>query len=400
MNTIINVNLTWLKKDTDPIQLNNGRITVTDNQIVVTCEMSSADSNVFSLAHPAGINLYTDLEEFVEYSDAKIDGKPIKLKTKGAHVLSYRCRYNKGGIMEASWDFSDISYSYASPMVESYYLLDIPFIHLTAKLGNMRDFPKEISFEKEGHKFLFAQAEDAHQTIMQVCDCSDETIDNLLVHMIFFFHTLVNVYKKNIFVSGKEYVTVHIPHFKLKEESLRHPELQFINIGNPNTFGTFFQNSKWAILEVEQQKVLKQAVYTFARSKYCDDTTQFLMLYSILDRYAGNSHGISPYAAMKEGLSIRGIAISKIGPATDRELQLLHLQLIHDNGDKVDVTNFCNLRNYIMHFMATSEIDNFLIRSNVVSNMRFAVTTILLQEFGFGDFTFHKGWEHLSVFND
>jgi hypothetical protein len=50
--------------------------------------------------------------------------------------------------------------------------------------------------------------------------------------------------------------------------------------------------------------------------------------------------------------------------------------------------------------MATSQIDDYLKHSVLVSNMRFAVTTIILQEFGFNHFDFHDGWEHLSVFND
>lgn len=397
MEITIDVNIIWQKKDTNPIYFSNGRISVTNNQITVISIMSSSDADAFSLSHPAAINLHSDLEDFISYSEAKIDGKPVTLKTKGAHVLTVRFRHLRGSKVEVSWQLSYLSFLFKSEQKANSYLLDIPFIHLTDKLGGINEFPKEVIVENDNYKFHFSQVEDPHLTILQIDPCPSIIIEDLLMHMTFYFNTLVNVYRKSICKSEKEEITVNIPTFTLEKESLRHPELQFISIGKPNTFSTFLQNSQWPMLDKDRQMVIKQAVYTFARCRYCDDTTQFLLLYSILDRYAGNTYGSKAYASMKEGLEKRNISISKIGPATDKDLQGLHLQLIHDNGDVVDVTNFCNLRNYIMHFMATPQIDDYLKRNDLVSNLRFAVTTILLQEFGFSDFSFHKGWEHLSV---
>lgn len=100
---------------------------------------------------------------------------------------------------------------------------------------------------------------------------------------------------------------------------------------------------------------------------------------------------------MREKLAERNIDIEKIGSETDSTLQKLQLNLIRDNDQVVGVTNFCNLRNYIMHFTANAKIDEFLRKYPLISNMRFAVTVILLQEFGFGNIYFLKDWSHLSV---
>ena len=94
---------------------------------------------------------------------------------------------------------------------------------------------------------------------------------------------------------------------------------------------------------------------------------------------------------------MRNIDITKIGLNPDVNLQKLELHLIRDNGNRVAVTNFCNLRNYIMHFTANARIDEFLRKSHLISRMRFAVTIILLQEFGFQSVFFPKDWSHLSV---
>lgn len=400
MQTVIKVHIKCMKQGKATINCYDGKITITYNQIEVTCPMSLDDLKVFSLNYPAGINLFDDLEKEISYTNAKIEEKPVKLNTNGAHVLSYRCNHKENNVNEISWTLSDISYSYQSDMENNYYILDIPFIYLTVKLDDIYKFPNNIIVENDRHKFLFLQSDNENQTILRVENCSDDNINDLLIHMDFYFHTLVNVSEKHIYYNGKENVTVHIPHFKSKEETLRHPELQFISIGNPNTFKTFIQKSQWKSLNINDRNKLRQAIYTFARCKYCDDTTQFLLLYSILDRYVGNSHGEKPYHAMGKKLLKRKIAISKIGQQTDKEIQKLHLRLIHDNEETVEVTNFCNLRNYIMHFMATSEIDEFLKHSVLVANMRFAVTTIILQEFGFNSFQFHDGWNHLSVFDE
>lgn len=100
---------------------------------------------------------------------------------------------------------------------------------------------------------------------------------------------------------------------------------------------------------------------------------------------------------MEEKLAERNINIEKIGPKTDSSMQKLKLNLVRDNGSVVGVANFCNLRNYIMHFMANASIAEFLRKSHLISNMRVAVTVILLQEFGFHDIYFPKDWSHLSV---
>lgn len=142
------------------------------------------------------------------------------------------------------------------------------------------------------------------------------------------------------------------------------------------------------------------AIHTFARCKYCDDVTQFLLLYSILDGFAGNSKGTDPYLVMEEKLKRYNIDIAKIGANTDVCLQRMNLKLERSNGGKKGVTNFCNLRNYILHFMSNADIDEYIMRSGLIDRMRFAATVIILKELGFEEVQFREGWSHLSILVD
>ena len=75
----------------------------------------------------------------------------------------------------------------------------------------------------------------------------------------------------------------------------------------------------------------------------------------------------------------------------------MNLQLERSNGKKVGVTNFCNLRYYILHFMSNAAIDEYITRSGLIDRMRFAATVIILKELGFEEVQFREGWSHLSV---
>ena len=73
------------------------------------------------------------------------------------------------------------------------------------------------------------------------------------------------------------------------------------------------------------------------------------------------------------------------------------MTLERENNKDKEVTNFCDLRNYIMHFMSTVEIDDYLDQAELVSNMKFAVVVILLKKLGFSKCEFKKDWKHLSI---
>ncbi len=406
MAITIDTDISWNKSGHAPIYMQQGKIVISKGQIIASGCMTKEDADRFSLVYRAAIGLHADMSTCIKYRKPRIAEKTIELYKDDAHLLHWRSRPLKDGKTEMSWQLSQLRYSFPKSSDEHFFLLDLPFHHLRHKLKFDGESDKEVTISRNGLEFKFVQVEDEKLTLLLPNNYSKESDDDLLLHLSFYFNSFSNVLFQVTTDSVKTGVIAKAPLFRIENDTLSHPELCFINIAGKeeketilkrNCFEYFFKESLWNTLSEEKKKDLRNAVHTFTRCKFADETTQFLMLYSILDRYVGNTHGKDPYDSMKEKLSERGISIEKIGAKIDVDIQKLKLKLLRSNDKQIGVSHFCNLRNYLMHFMSNYQIDEYLQKSELVSKMRFAVTSILLQEFGFKHFSYYKGWEHLSV---
>jgi hypothetical protein len=50
--------------------------------------------------------------------------------------------------------------------------------------------------------------------------------------------------------------------------------------------------------------------------------------------------------------------------------------------------------------MSNAEIDDFISHSNLIDNMRFAATIIILKELGFSNVKFKADWDYLSIMRE
>ena len=50
--------------------------------------------------------------------------------------------------------------------------------------------------------------------------------------------------------------------------------------------------------------------------------------------------------------------------------------------------------------MANAKIDKYISESDIIDNMRFAATIIILNELGFSNIKFRTEWDYLSVMVD
>lgn len=394
----IKADISLCKPKHEPLLFDNGKITISDDMIVVSGCLDSEHAELFSITYKAGINLHPDLENFVKYKKANDDGQPIKIvNEEGTRVLSVKTRSIANGGSEYTWFLSKLSLSYSSTTEENYVVINLPYIQLVRGIRDIGNLAESITLSDNIHSIIIRKTSNENLTIIDTGNLPQSVLDAFLTHASFYSYSMCDIIKVYTHNHGLQKVKIQIPNFENTKDFGGLPEFHYVHYSEDRSFKSFFQQSKWNDLQDDEREKLKNAVYTLVRCKYCDETTEFLLLYSILDRFAGNSHGTKPYPAMKDKLFQRNIDISKIGPDVDPTLQKLKLNLIRDNGDKVVVANFCNLRNYIMHFTANATIDEFLKKSPLISNMRFAVTVILLQEFGFHDLYFPKVWSHLSV---
>ena len=393
----IKADISLCKPKREPLLFDNGKITISDDSIVVSGCLDREHADMFSVAYKAGINLHPDLENFVKYKKATDDGQPIKIiNEEGARVLSVKTRSIANGGSEYTWSLSKLSLSYSSSTEENYVIINLPYIQLVRGIRDIGNLAESITLSDNIHSIIIRKTSNENQTIIDTGNLPQSVLDAFLTHASFFSYSMCDIIKCYTHNDGQQKVKIQIPNFENTKDYGGLPELHYIHYSEDRSFKTFFQQSKWNNLQDDEREKLKNAVYTLVRCKYCDETTEFLLLYSILDRYVGNSHGKEPYPVMKANLTERNIDITKIGLNPDANLQKLKLHLERDNRKK-SVADFCNLRNYIMHFTANADIDEFLRKNPLISSMRFAVSVILLQEFGFHDIYFPKDWSHLSV---
>ena len=395
---VISVDIIW-SKELQRIKFTNGQIFVSNNQIIVSAELTGAELRSFSSFYPAGINLYEDLGKCIEYSNAFIDSKRIKLKKHYPYATAWRCHCCSKGVYQVSWDLYAFSYTYNSEPTENFIVLNYPYSLLTSSVMMSEKDSDRAIMTNNGNTYEFLPAHSPNYTIIKTDE--EDFIEDVLVHLSFYLNCHLDIVKTSDYKDGKTTVSIQVPFFEIKRQESFHPELAYIEgCGLGYRFDIFLQSSMWHSLENHQKLTLRQAIYTLCRCRYCDVTTQFLLLYSILDNYVGNTHGKSPYDTMKKQmLESYNISIEKIGAVNEPKLQKMKLSLKHDDGKVVCVSNFCLLRNYILHFMSKIEIDEYLKRSPLISRLRFAVTVIILRELGFEDVRFRKDWEHLSVLN-
>jgi hypothetical protein len=395
---IINVDIIWSKKTYDDIKLKNGQIVIEKGEIWMKGQMTSSEWRVFSGAYPANIDLLADFKKSMRFENANLDGRKIRVNVQGTYILYRHSVHYLKGYTDLSYKLTEISYPYSCDKEDCYAILDIPFMHLTNNLSDLNHYPEDIFLSNNDHEYRLCFCDDDKTMLLGVVD-NESYLDDLLVHMSFYFNLIPNIFISSFNCSGRTIVHCKAHKFPFPNESLYHSELPYLLIGERNDFNYFFANSHWYSLDSDNKRKLKNAIYTFARCKYCDDATQFLLLYSIFDRFVGK-YNTTQYKEMKSNFLRYNIDIGKIGEKTDKRLQKLQLILERSNGKKVVVDNFCLLRHYILHFMSNAEIDEYISHSNLIDKMRFTATIIILNEMGFSNVKFRADWDYLSVIID
>ena len=392
---IINVDIVWSKKPYDDIRLKNGQIVIEKGEIWLKGQMTFSEWRVFSDAYPANIDFLADFKKSMRFENANIDGRKVMVNVQGTYILSRHSVYCFKGYTDLSFKLTELLYSYQCEEEDNYAILDVPFMHLTNNLSDLNHYPEDILLSKNEHEYRLSFCDDDKTMLWGKVD-NESYLDELLVHISFYFNLIPNIFIRSINNIGRTIVHCNAHKYPFPNEALYHSELPYLLIGERNDFNYFFANSHWCSLDSDNKRKLKNAIYTFARCKYCDDATQFLLLYSIFDRFVGKFNS-DPYTEMRRNFLHYNIDITKIGEQTDKNLLKLQLILERSSGKKVVVNNFCLLRHYILHFMSNAEIDDFISQSNLIDNMRFAATIIILKELGFSNVKYKADWDYLSI---
>ena len=394
---ILHTDIEWINKKYGNIKFQNGTITFSEDAITVFGYLSSEDVKRFSSAHPASIDIHEDLLKNVVFTNTTLDSTVVSLNLSDCSYVkqfTIRCSQKDNYI---SWNLSSCSFSYKTKTPTEFKIITAPYIHVISLLDKIGFEMKDESVDFHGSIYTFSETSSPYYSKV-VPTNGWENIDGLLSLMTLYTQCPITTVATFSFDSdGNQLVSWKPSKYDMSKEGLRNFELDYMYIGQSNRLRDYLENATWIDISEHDKKELTRAIYTYASSKYLPFPLQFLTIYSILDSFAGNKYGQDPYGVMEKGLMNFGIDIRKIGKSTDKAIKDLGLTLKRDNNRSKAVTNFCDLRNYIMHFMSTTEIEDYLDNAELVSKMKFAVVVILLKKLGFHNCGFKNDWKHLSI---
>ena len=397
MRFTIQTNITWKHKK-NTVFFNEGKIVLEEGLIKVQGKVSLEDADKISAANPAYIDICDDFQKHITYQNSHIDETAIELDLSDTKVLTVQMGHSiECDFCSVSYELSSLKYTYETENPDSKCLFAVPYIFLEQHFRKL-----DFGAYKNCYKIL-----DDRYTVSSVntnftwISPYNDTLTNDILPLISLYtkcsFDILCIYKS--IDINKQWVFWNTLQHDSKKEYLRNYELNYINIGGNNTLQYLLDHNSLKEIDTNKRKVLSRAIRTYAESKYIPKHIRFITLYSILDKFAGG-YGQNTYREMTKGLKRYSIDIKKIGKSTESEIRRWKLILERTNGKDSEVHNFCDLRNYIVHFMSNNEIDEYLERNNLVHRLELAVVIILLKELGLTQCNFKKNWEHMSILCD
>lgn len=389
----ISTDITWKKGTNSEIKFSDGHITITGESVVVKCRCNGSEFKQFTSSYPAYKDIHAGLLKTIEYSNTRLNNKTVAINFNNAIVTKFMSHWS-GNDNTLQWEMSNIEMKYTTETPIDYYIISLPYIYLWLQIHECvsDEDDKFIDLTFGNHSFEVTPATDPNYAILKA-KSKHADLNGFLSLLSFYTGSDVAIVA-NYKVDGNAQIVDCIPQGQPNKEYNNY-ELGFLNLGRSNTLQGFLAHNSWPELDKKAQVKLSSAIYTYTKSKSLDYCNQFLLEYSILDRFFIEQRK-NPYICLKDALDKYNIDIGKIGKTTDTDINRLSLTLERNSKDR-KVQNFCDLRDYILHFMYDPKIDDYLSKSDLVSNLRFAVAIIILKELGIHDISFKDDWQHLSI---
>ncbi len=137
---------------------------------------------------------------------------------------------------------------------------------------------------------------------------------------------------------------------------------------------------------------LKQYIDHYIRVEYLDSISKLLLYHTIIEKMAAVGKDKDTYSIIHKFLKERHIDVDKINDG------IASKGIKNEEGQTID--NFVQLRNFFVHHLGSKKAVDFLEESNMLFNLKAAITIILLNEMGIEDVSYDKQFHALSIFDD
>lgn len=393
---------------------------------------------------------YFSFGKNIQTENARINGKEIELDLSYAKLVTMQTIVSsKGNVFYFIIDTYQYRYKDTDVQDKAIFYLSassnklIHSLHLI-EYGLEKKENKSIPFKGNianiGFTILPDLAANPYTAVIQYhrFDSVENVIEdnNILLDLLSFYYgipieTLLIIVQKNEYT----YVIYKQPSYRLMKNSPRNMDLAYLNLY------TFNDLAKGITADSSNIKALHTLINDYIKTKYLDNTSAFLILYSILETFADTtstffndkdimqevfkllldsfiqemekkkekSDDYSKNSSIYEDVKQKWDNLSNELIKKPKKINPIK-KLIDDNNidweklnrsfsvkkEVAGIKNIKDLRNAIVHDRR-KDYAELLDMKSINSDMSFAVCIILLKKLGINNVGFDKNWEKLSI---
>lgn len=157
-------------------------------------------------------------------------------------------------------------------------------------------------------------------------------------------------------------------------------------------FTDFLEVTSCCVRTLPLPDVLKQYIDHYVRVEYLDSISKLLLYHAIIEKMAVVNKHNETYNIIHKFLKERHIDIEKLNDG------IASKGIKNEEGQTID--NFVQLRNFFVHHLGSKKAVEFLEESDMLFNLKAAITIILLNNLGIQNVRFDKQFHTLSIYDD
>lgn len=154
----------------------------------------------------------------------------------------------------------------------------------------------------------------------------------------------------------------------------------------------FLEISKCCSGKLPITDALKQYIDHYVRVEYLDSISKLLLYHTIIEKMAGVGKDNDTYNIIHKFLKERHIDVEKINDG------IASKEIKKEEGQTID--NFVQLRNFFVHHLGSKKAIEFLEESDMLFNLKAAITIIFLNDLGIQNVRYDKQFHALSIYDD
>lgn len=327
--------------------------------------------------------------------EANVGGQAIELKI--GEKLLFNHSYLEKGKRAFSMELKHILYSYEGPGHPTCYRLTkvsssliSPYLTGFTLSGNTVVGTQPTDYSGECFNGKISLSRDEHYVYLE----TEDNITDILSVLSFFFCSPVEydmVYSTD--KNGRSVIEVCTPSYKVLAEK-RNNILGYLFSKDIclDYLTDFLEITKCCSGKLPITDALKQYIDHYVRVEYLDSISKLLLYHTIIEKMAGVGKDNDTYNIIHKFLKERHIDVEKINDG------IASKGIKNEEGQTID--NFAQLRNFFVHHLGSKKAVEFLEESEMLFNLKAAITIILLDDLGIQDVRYDKQFHAFSIYDE